>query len=54
MALSTEDQKLKNLFMGEIDKLEELLNMREKYGVFRFFCKDFWKLIKPNLNRLNW
>ena len=54
MAPSIEDQELKDLLMRDIDELEELLNMKEKHGIFRFFRKDFWKLIKPNLNRLRW
>ena len=54
MALSSEDQELKDLLMRDIDELEELLNMREKYGILRFFRKDFWKLIRVNLNRLRW
>lgn len=54
MAISIEDQELLDLFNKDINELEELLNLKEKYGIFRFFRKDFWKIIKKNPNRLSW
>jgi hypothetical protein len=49
-----EEQKLTALVTEDIDELEELLNLREKYGILRFFHRTFWKLVGGNWNRLTW